>query len=333
MSYVTKINTDSSGKAISVFYFDVLTETEYEQPGDIFVLGAFELNNVRLMLLSGIGEAYNPDTETGVVGRDYTYQGSTASVGAFFPKMRFWNNIMGNSGMTMVSDAFGTYLSPHRIKEMDKIGPIGAFAMSVGGGGSGPIATVSGIGAPPTVQGARNWGADWKKWVLDTFPGRTITIGGSAQSPAYRQNYLDLDPTFRDAYGLPVLRMTFNWTENENKMFQGAYEVRKPIMEALMAEHGGERMSKFAPQRSYAIGPYQSTHNTGGAIMGDNPRTSAVNKYQQVWGSPNVWVVGASAFPQNYWMNPTGAVWALAYMAADSIIDQYLKAPGPLVQA
>jgi gluconate 2-dehydrogenase alpha chain len=50
---------------------------EYEQPGDIFVLGAYELNNVRLMLLSGIGEAYNPDTETGVVGRAYTYQGSS----------------------------------------------------------------------------------------------------------------------------------------------------------------------------------------------------------------------------------------------------------------
>jgi hypothetical protein len=63
---VPKINTDTSGKAISVSYFDVLTEMEYEQPGDIFVLGAYELNNVRLMLLSGIGEAYNPDTETGL---------------------------------------------------------------------------------------------------------------------------------------------------------------------------------------------------------------------------------------------------------------------------
>ena len=74
--------------------------------------------------------------------------------------------------------------------------------------------------------------------------------------------------------------------------------------------------------------PYQSTHNTGGAIMGTDPTKSALNKYLQSWDVANVFVIGASAFPQNAGKNPTGTVGALAYWAADAIRNQYLRNPG-----
>ena len=68
--------------------------------------------------------------------------------------------------------------------------------------------------------------------------------------------------------------------------------------------------------------------------MGDNPRTSALNRFLQSWDVPNLFVMGSSAFPQNAGYNPTGTVAALAFHAADAIKSQYLKAPGqPLVQA
>ena len=79
--------------------------------------------------------------------------------------------------------------------------------------------------------------------------------------------------------------------------------------------------------------PYQTTHNTGGAIMGADPKTSVVNRYLQSWDVPNLFVMGACAFPQNAGYNPTGTVGALTYWAADAIRTQYLKNPGPLVQA
>jgi gluconate 2-dehydrogenase alpha chain len=79
--------------------------------------------------------------------------------------------------------------------------------------------------------------------------------------------------------------------------------------------------------------PYQSTHNTGGAIMGADPKTSAINRYLQNWDVSNVFVMGASAFPQNSAVNPTGTVCALAYFAAEAITTGYLKSSGPLVQA
>lgn len=83
----------------------------------------------------------------------------------------------------------------------------------------------------------------------------------------------------------------------------------------------------------YSIVPYQTTHNAGGAIMGSDPKTSVVNRYTQCWDVPNLFIMGACLFPQNAGYNPTGTVAALAYWAADAIKQQYLKDPGPLVQA
>jgi gluconate 2-dehydrogenase alpha chain len=84
---------------------------------------------------------------------------------------------------------------------------------------------------------------------------------------------------------------------------------------------------------SWSVTPYQTTHNTGGAIMGDNPKTSVVNKYLQSWDVPNVFSMGSGAFPQNAGYNPTGTVAALAYHSAANIISQYLKSPGPMVRS
>jgi gluconate 2-dehydrogenase alpha chain len=84
---------------------------------------------------------------------------------------------------------------------------------------------------------------------------------------------------------------------------------------------------------SWSVTPYQTTHNTGGAIMGDNPRASVVNKYLQSWDVSNVFSMGAGAFPQNAGYNPTGTLAALAYYSAHEITTRYLKDPGPLVRS
>jgi gluconate 2-dehydrogenase alpha chain len=71
--------------------------------------------------------------------------------------------------------------------------------------------------------------------------------------------------------------------------------------------------------------PYHSTHNTGGTIMGTSPATSAVNKYLQSWDCHNLLVTGANVLPHNAAYNPTGAVGALAYWAADAITKRFVK--------
>ncbi len=64
--------------------------------------------------------------------------------------------------------------------------------------------------------------------------------------------------------------------------------------------------------------------------MGATPQNSVVNTYLQHWNIPNLWVIGASAFPQNAAQNPTLTVLALTYRAVDAFIQRYLKHPGPL---
>jgi gluconate 2-dehydrogenase alpha chain len=104
-------------------------------------------------------------------------------------------------------------------------------------------------------------------------------------------------------------------------------------MEAIAKAMKPREIKKSPRGPHYDIHPYQSTHNTGGAIMGAHPQESVVNRYLQHWDVPNLFVTGASAFPHNSGYNPTGTVSALAFWAADAIRNQYLKHPGPLVQA
>jgi gluconate 2-dehydrogenase alpha chain len=93
----------------------------------------------------------------------------------------------------------------------------------------------------------------------------------------------------------------------------------------------GGREVAGAPRRGpYTATQYQSTHNTGGTVMGEDRATSVVNRYLQSWDVDNVFVIGASNFPQNASYNPTGTVGALAYWSAEAIVKRYLPRPGPL---
>jgi gluconate 2-dehydrogenase alpha chain len=81
----------------------------------------------------------------------------------------------------------------------------------------------------------------------------------------------------------------------------------------------------------FSIVPYQTTHITGGAILGADRETSAVTTYLQHWDVPNVFVYGACNFPQNAGYNPTGTLAALAYRSLDALKAKYLANPGRLI--
>jgi gluconate 2-dehydrogenase alpha chain len=92
------------------------------------------------------------------------------------------------------------------------------------------------------------------------------------------------------------------------------------------------RVVKFTPElEPYNIHEYQSTHPTGGCVMGTDPSRSVTNTYGQVWDTPNVFVTGAALFPQNPGANPTGTVAAVTYRAADAIRERYFKNPEELL--
>ena len=141
------------------------------------------------------------------------------------------------------------------------------------------------------------------------------------------RSYLDLDPTYTDRHGRPLLRITFDFPDNDIAMSNYMSDQMEKMVRPFNAKFSAVARLK----KGWNSVPYQSTHNTGGAIMGADPKTSVINKYQQSWDVPNVFVVGASSFAHNSGYNPTGTVGALACLAADAIISKYMKSPGPLV--
>src|SRR3989440_2549974 len=101
---VTRVNLDSAKKrAVSVTYIDSRGR-EFEQPAELVLLTSYVFNNVRLMLLSGIGKPYDPVANTGVVGRNYAYQ--TPSGVTLFFEDKVFNQFMAAGGLGMTIDEF-----------------------------------------------------------------------------------------------------------------------------------------------------------------------------------------------------------------------------------
>jgi gluconate 2-dehydrogenase alpha chain len=314
-SEVLRVTLDPAGKrATGIVYVDTSGQ-EWEQPAELVIVTAFTLENVRLMLLSGVGTPYDPTTNTGTTGRNYAYQ-TANGVTLFFDDKNF-NPFIGAGAVGMGIDEFNN-------DNFDHSG-LGFF-----GGGSireTPIGAAP-IGYRPTPPGTPRWGAEWKRQTVKNYLS-TMSIGCEASSYSTRTNYLSLDPTYTDRLGRPLLRMTFDFTQNDLRMAQYCTDRVAEIARAM----NPREISANPSTGHWNSAPYQSSHVVGGFIMGADPKTSSVNKYLQSWDVPNLFVVGASAFPQNPGYNPTGTVAALAFKAAEAIRRLYLKDPGPLVRA
>jgi gluconate 2-dehydrogenase alpha chain len=301
-------------RATGVTYVNSAGE-EFFQPAELVILSAYILENVRLLLLSGIGQPYDPATGEGQIGRNYAYQ-TMSSVNVFFDD-KLINPFIGAGAHATVVDDFNGDNFDHA-----GLGFIGGAYIAGTITGGRPIEMIY------TPKGVPAWGLEWKHAAAKNYL-RSFSIGVHGSCMSHRGNYLDLDPTYRDALGRPLLRMTFDFTENEHRMSDYLTDRAAEIARAM----NPREIKVNRRVGSWSVVPYQTTHNTGGAIMGATPKDSVVNKYLQLWDVPNVFSLGAGAFPQNAGYNPTGTVAALTYHAAAAIRSQYLRHPGPLVRA
>ncbi len=300
--------------ATGVTYVDAQGR-EVEQPADIVILSAFQFHNVRLMLLSGIGEPYDPASGQGTVGRNFAYQ-NMATIKAFFSGEVHANPFIGAGGNGIAIDDFNADNFDH-----GPAGFVGGSPMWVNQAGVKPI---SGIALPEGVPG---WGSAWKQAVAEYYT-HTVSMDAHGAHMSYRDNYLSLDPTYRDAYGRPLLRMTLDWKDNDIRMTRFMAEKMRAVAQAMGPKALRVYVKNFGDH--FDTTSYQTTHLNGGAIMGTDRRTSAINRYLQSWDVHNVFVPGASAFPQGLGYNPTGLVAALTYWSAKAIRERYLAKPGPL---
>lgn len=316
--YVTRV-LHEDGEATGVRYRDLATGEEFDQPADIVVLAAYIFNNARLLLLSDIGEPYDPETREGVIGKNFTgHFGSVTYKGAraYFDEQQY-NYYAGAGALGAVIDDF----SSGNIDNSDN-DFIGGFEVHVKEFGGGPL--TRGINVP---EGTPSFGSDFKDNLIHYMSRNINVLSQSSGLPAYH-NYLDLDPNYVDRFGDPVLRVTNHYTEYDINLNRFALERCKEIAENLGADHVDADTLDDDADFNHV---FYSTHFAGGAIMGDDPETSAVNTYSQMWDMENLFVIGSSVFPNFGNYNPTGTVGALAYRATEGMIE-YLNGDGGLVE-
>lgn len=303
----------NSGRARGVTYIDANGE-EIFQPADLVFLASWTLNNARLLLLSGVGEPYDPATGKGTVGRNLTHQAGGGGARVFFEKPL--NRFMGSGGTQFHIGDFAGHVLDHT-----KLPFLRGGMLNGGNFGYTPIESFGVI--PPSVKA--RWGSEWKKAAINSYD-HVAGIGFSAEHLAYKGNYMDLDSTYRDQYGDPLIRLTLDWRENERRLVEFGTAKAVEVARAM----GAKEIIPNPPLGHYDTRRYQSTHVNGGTIMGASPDRSVVNTYLQHWQIANLFLLGASVFPQNSAMHPTPVILALTLRTADAIVDRYLKKPGSL---
>ncbi len=333
-SWVRKI-VHRDGHAEGVIYMDENGE-ETMQPADVVILAAWTPNSVRLLYLSGIGDSYDPVTGKGTLGMNLTHQIGSGGGGTLVYDEPL------NLFMTAGSVGVGVSDFDGDLEEVpENILRGGVFQR----GAEPSYSALSSFGRIPPGVAQRSWGSEWKKAAIKYWdhigPGASMR----ADTFPYRQNYMDLDPTYTDKWGDPLLRFTMDYTEYEQRQFAwGARlsaEFTRKIAEVSNAKiitggpggYGGGaagRRGGGGGFRHYNGGMYNTTHIQGGAIMGASPDQSVLNPWLQHWNMPNLFVVGSNALPQMSSACPTTTIVALGYRAADGLIDHYLKRPGPI---
>ena len=152
-------------------------------------------------------------------------------------------------------------------------------------------------------------GADYKKAVKDRMPS-FYTFSPYGEMLPHDKTYVDLDWDHKDPYGLPAARRVVSYSDNDMKLFKDMTQWSVEILRNAGAD-------------IVAISDKPATnHELGGCRMGDDPKTSVVNRNLQTHDVKNLFVVDGSVFPSASEKNPTHTMMALAARLADHLADR-----------
>jgi len=161
------------------------------------------------------------------------------------------------------------------------------------------------------------FGADFKKEVLKRYPA-LMQLHPYGEIPPRAENHIEVDETQLDQYGVPLPRIHLSYTDNERKMSEEMYDT----VEQLIHEAKGEL---FNYQRGQWDVPGAAIHEHGTCRMGQNPKTAALNAFNQMHAVKNLFVVDGSSFPSATEKNPTLTILAVAWRATDYLARQLKK--------
>ena len=141
-----------------------------------------------------------------------------------------------------------------------------------------------------------------------------IGIGGFGECLARWENYVEIDPDLKDAFGIPVLRIHMTYGDNELAMVQ---DMADSAAEMLEAAGGKSVRSHVRPSQ-----PGWAIHEVGIARMGNDPRKSVLNRFQQTHDVKNVFVCDGAGFTSTACQNPTLTIMTLCVRSMDYLMQE-----------
>ena len=300
---VSHLVMDDRGKASGVVFLDRNTRAEREASAKVVVLAASALESTRILLNSrsrrfpeGVGGG------SGVLGRYLMDHLTVEGAGGVIPALR-------SSTRDPVGRPCG-YIVPKYVNADSKFSDkrfLRGFYL-VGD---------SRQELYEHAFGMTGFGSGLREKVRTGIPYGLSIYGQGECLPRY-ENFVKLDPHVKDAWGIPALHISASYGENERAMADAIREKLGEVMDALKLD------SRLPPSSTHNVFG-KNIHECGTARMGNDPKKSVLNRYNQVHEASNVFVTDAASFVTQGCYEPTLTIMALSLRAAEYIAEEYQR--------
>jgi choline dehydrogenase-like flavoprotein len=292
-SYVREISVDNNGRVTGVVYFDA-DRREVQQRAKVVIVSANGSETPRLLLLSK--SARFPDglaNSSGIVGRYLMLGGGANASGLLEHPLNDYKGVISGAGIV------------DYVPTDPKRGFYGGGRLTARG-----FDTPISYGLNGLSPSSPRWGAGYKKALVEQARHK-MTISCFVTQLPLETNRVDLDPDMKDDWGLPAMRITSTSHPDDIKAMEF---FRQKSIEILQA--AGAR-DIWAPPVNDSRG---GAHNRGTCRMGNDPKTSVVDKYHRAHDVPNLFIVDGSNLVTGGRNHPTMTIQALAFRAAEHMI-------------
>lgn len=311
---VREVTLDKSGRATGVHYIDKTTGKERHAAARVVIVAAGGCESARILLNSKSSLFPNGLANgSGKVGR-YLMDTVGANLSGQIPALENCppHNEDGASAMHM-------YVPWWLYKEQlaGKLDFARGYHIELGGGRRMP-----GMNMPAPESLTR--GSYGRKFKEDArrYYGSIVNFSGRGEMIPNEDSYCEIDPDKKDAWGIPVLRFHWKWSEHETRQASHMMRTFQSIIEAM----GGKPTTSVETDGAEAIMAGGTIiHEVGTTCMGADPKASVLNQWNQAWEVKNLFVTDGGPFASNADKNPTLSIMALAMRSCEHLADEMKK--------
>jgi choline dehydrogenase-like flavoprotein len=309
---VYEVTLGRDGRANGVSFIDRTTGKQHHAAARVVILAASACESVRILLNTKNAQFPNGlANSSGKVGR-YLMDTVGSSVSGQIPLLENLPPLNEDA-----ADGHQLYVPWWLYQEQHagKLKFARGYHIEFGGGKRMPgHGTASGL---ERFTGG-SYGAKFKQDVRRYY-GSFVWFDGRGEMIPNEHSYCEIDPTVKDKWGIPVLRFHWQWSEHELGQAAHMQKTFGDIIEAM----GGKTRRPVQSDGAKAIAAGGSIiHEVGGTIMGTDSKTSVTNQWCQTWDVDNLFVTDGAVFASNADKNPTLTIMALAWRAADHILER-----------